>query len=257
MAMDNLRQNVGDGDPQKGNEAAHGADGVSKAGGANSIDLFCNESLLHHIGANLDRFARLPPTNRGLIRAAVAITIVDARHDPNVYGLPFLESSAGHAAIVLTKRASKLRNHAGQWALPGGRMESGESAEETILRELEEEVGLRLGIDRVVGRLDDYSTRSGFTITPVVVWAGPDTQLTANREEVASIHRIPLAEFMREDAPVLRKIPESEHPVLLMPVGDTWIAAPTAAMIYQFREVAIFGNERRVAHYDQPYFAWR
>jgi len=136
-------------------------------------------------------------------------------------------------------------------------MESGESAQETVLRELEEEVGLRLDADRVVGRLDDYSTRSGFTITPVVVWGGADTALMANREEVASIHRIPLSEFMREDAPVLQKIPESEQPVLFMPVGDTCIAAPTAAMIYQFREVAILGNERRVAHYEQPYFAWR
>jgi len=221
------------------------------------IDLLCNQDLLCHIGAHLERFTRRPHAKHGLIRAAVAITIVDVGHDPNIDGMAFLESSADHAAIVLTKRASRLRNHAGQWALPGGRMETGESAEEAVLRELEEEVGLRLGIDRVIGRLDDYSTRSGFTITPVVVWGGADIILTANREEVASIHRIPLSEFMREDAPLLRKIPESEYPVLFMPVGDTYIAAPTAAMIYQFREVAILGNQKQVAHYEQPYFAWQ
>ena len=136
-------------------------------------------------------------------------------------------------------------------------MDSGESPEETALRELEEEVGLKLDVDQVIGRLDDYSTRSGFTIKPVVVWGGADITLTANHDEVASIHRIPLAEFMRRDAPMLQKIPESDHPVLLMPVGDNWIAAPTAALIYQFREVAMLGRDMRVAHYEQPHFAWR
>jgi hypothetical protein len=62
---------------------------------------------------------------------------------------------------------------------------------------------------------------------------------------------------MREDAPLLNSIPESEHPVLRMPVGDSWIAAPTAAMLYQFREVCIAGRKTRVAHFEQPYFAWR
>ena len=133
----------------------------------------------------------------------------------------------------------------------------GESPEETALRELEEEVGIRLGADRIIGGLDDYSTRSGFTITPIVVWGGTDITLIPNPEEVASIHRIPLIEFMRKDAPILEDIPESEHPVLFMPIGNSCIAAPTAAMIYQFREVALLGKDRRVAHYDQPYFAWQ
>lgn len=136
-------------------------------------------------------------------------------------------------------------------------MENGESPEKAALRELEEEVGLKLDPDQILGRLDDYSTRSGFIIKPVVVWGGPGPGLSANPVEVASIHRIPLTELMRKDAPILREIPESEHPVLLMPIGDTWIGAPTAALIYQFREVAILGREKRVAHYEQPRFAWR
>lgn len=221
------------------------------------IDLVYNDNLLHHMSANLNRFDRRTNIQKGLKAAAVAITIVDIQQDPDLHEIPFFESWAGHAAIVLTKRASRLRKHAGQWALPGGHMDSGESPEETVLRELEEEVGLTLKGDRVIGRLDDYSTRSGFTIKPVVVWGGTGIKLTANPEEVASIHRIPLAEFMREDAPILQQIPESEQPVLYMPIGNSWIAAPTAAMIYQFREVAMLGKDRRVAHYDQPYFAWQ
>jgi hypothetical protein len=62
---------------------------------------------------------------------------------------------------------------------------------------------------------------------------------------------------MREDAPIFQKIPESEHPVLFMPIGNSWIAAPTAAVIYQFREVAVLGKQRRVEHFEQPYFAWQ
>ncbi|MCB0028519.1 MAG: CoA pyrophosphatase, partial [Anaerolineales bacterium] len=128
---------------------------------------------------------------------------------------------------------------------------------ETALRELQEEVGLTLGPERVIGRLDDYTTRSGYTITPIVVWGGPVTDLVPNPAEVDSIHRIPIAELMRADAPILQQIPESENPVLLMPVGESWIAAPTAAMLYQFREVCILGKQTRVAHYEQPYFAWK
>ncbi|MCA9945823.1 MAG: hypothetical protein KC449_20210, partial [Anaerolineales bacterium] len=71
------------------------------------------------------------------------------------------------------------------------------------------------------------------------------------------IHRIPLAELLRSDAPILHNIPESKHPVLLMPIGTSWIAAPTAAMLYQFREVCLLGKQTRVAHFEQPYFAWK
>lgn len=221
------------------------------------IDLTCNKSLLNRIRTNLDRFTKRTKAIGGLKEAAVAIAIVDTRKAPHLNDTDSRESGKGQAAIILTRRATNLRNHAGQWALPGGHVEAGEHPEETILRELEEEVGLRLDADRIIGRLDDYGTRSGFLITPVVVWAGADVSLTANADEVASIHRIPLTELLRDDAPMLEKIPESEKPVLFMPIGKDVVAAPTAAMIYQFREVALCGNDTRVDHYEQPRFAWK
>jgi 8-oxo-dGTP pyrophosphatase MutT (NUDIX family) len=156
------------------------------------IDFTFDENLLNHIRANLNRFVNRKQVNHGLKEAAVAITIVDNQQDPDIHGIPFSESWTGHAAMILTRRASHLRNHAGQWALPGGHMEAGESPEDTVLRELEEEVGLTLDIDSVIGRLDDYGTRSGFIIKPVVVWGGTEIKLKANPDEVASIHRIPL-----------------------------------------------------------------
>ncbi|HRD83693.1 MAG TPA: CoA pyrophosphatase [Rubrivivax sp.] len=160
-------------------------------------------------------------------------------------------------ALLLTRRALSLRQHAGQWALPGGRIDDGESAEQAALRELREEVGLHLETTEVLGRLDDYGTRSGYVITPVVLWGGEVPALRANPVEVGSMHRIPLSEFRRTDAPLLDAVEGCEHPVLRMPVGESWIAAPTAAFLYQFREVCLEDRDTRVFHYDQPRFAWR
>jgi mutator protein MutT len=161
------------------------------------------------------------------------------------------------AALILTRRAEQLRDHAGQWALPGGRIETGETPEQAALRELFEEVDLVLDAKAVLGRLDDYVTRSGFVITPIVVWAGAAREITPNPAEVQSIHRIPIDEFLRTDAPMLAASHDPARPVLRMPVGDTWIAAPTAAVLYQFRELCIEGRATRVAHFEQPEFAWK
>ncbi len=217
----------------------------------------CDQPLLELISTNLARFAvkAQEPLERRL--AAVALTVVDQGFGANVYGLPALTTWSREAALILTMRASGLENHAGQWAAPGGRLEPGETPEQAALRELEEEVDLKLGPEQVMGRLDDYVTRSGFVITPVVVWGGPNQSLSPNPEEVRSIHRIPLSELLRPDAPLLDRIPESDNPVLLMPVGNSWIAAPTAALLYQFREVALRGRRTRVAHFEQPHFAWK
>jgi 8-oxo-dGTP pyrophosphatase MutT (NUDIX family) len=189
--------------------------------------------------------------------AAVAVAITDEGHGAGLAGMRTSEHWSTRAALVLTRRAGGLRSHAGQWALPGGRIDAGETPERAALRELDEEVGLRLGADSVLGRLDDFATRSGYVITPVLVWAGAAHEMTPNPQEVRSIHRIPIDEFLRADAPMLEQRDDSTHPVLRMPVGDSWIAAPTAAVLYQFRELCILGRPTRVAHFEQPRFAWK
>ena len=219
--------------------------------------LTCNEGLYERIRANLQGFEVRSLAREGLKQAAVALTVVDVADERGVYEIRIDQFPRDDGALILTRRSLKLKNHAGQWALPGGSVDAGEEPEDTALRELAEEVGLVLPRENVIGRLDDFATRSRFVITPVVVWAGPGVDLTPNPAEVASIHRIPVGELLREDAPLLEDTVESEHPILCMPVGDSFIAAPTAAFLYQFREVAILGNDTRVAHYDQPFFAWR
>lgn len=220
-------------------------------------------ALRRQIAARLASFPLLAPASPAAghphppRRAAVAVAIVEEGHGAELPGMPSPPHWSRRAALLLTRRSMRLRSHAGQWALPGGRVDEGESAEQAALRELQEEVGLVLGEETILGRLDDYVTRSGYAITPVVVWAGEARRLALNPDEVASIHRIPVAEFMREDAPLLDEVEGGGHPVLRMPVGDNWIAAPTAAVLYQFREVCIAGRETRVAHFDQPAFAWR
>ena len=217
----------------------------------------CNEALKAKISHNLGAFNYVQDQDPEHRRAAVAVLVTDV--GPGT-GLPGIEDEQGwssRAALMLTRRSEKLRNHPGQWAFPGGRVDPGETLIETALRELSEEVAVDLPESHVLGFLDDFITRSGFAMTPVVVWGGSKLAAEPNPDEVASIHRIPIEEFFRDDAPLLDENDTSEHPILRMPVGDDYIAAPTAALIYQFREVAIAGRDTRVAHYEQPEFAWK
>ncbi len=199
-------------------------------------------ALRARVEANLRQFSHLPVAREGLRAAAVAVTLI--------------ADEEGEACFVLTLRAAKMKNHAGQYALPGGRLDPGETAEQAALRELSEEVGLDLPPLAVLGTLDDYPTRSGFVITPVVVWAGLDIRLEPNPREVAEIYRVRLAELARPEVPHLRQIPESPRPVISIPLVGTHIHAPTAAILYQLHEVALEGRATRVLDFEQPVFAW-
>ena len=200
-------------------------------------------ALRLRVERHLAAFEPLPDPPLGARRpAAVALTVVD--------------TGEGEAALVLTRRAQGMRAHAGQWALPGGRLDAGESAVDAARRELHEEVGLDLGPADVLGRLDVYPTRSGYAITPVVVWGGPIERLHPNPDEVASIHLLPLGELDRPDSPEMLTIEESPRPVIRLLIGDTHVHAPTAAVIHQFHEVALLGRHTRVHELEQPTWAW-
>ena len=202
-------------------------------------------ALRDEITDRLGRFDRRRRVDSGTLKhAAVAIVVVES-------------DSPGDAAFLLTKRTPRLRAHGGQWALPGGRLDPGETIEQAALRELEEELGVSAASADVLGTLDDYPTRSGYLIAPVVVWIPGGVQVTPNPAEVAAAYRIRCAELFREGSPEIVAIEESDRPIIRLPLPVATVNAPTAAVLYQFREGARAGRDTRVDHFEQPVFAWR
>jgi 8-oxo-dGTP pyrophosphatase MutT (NUDIX family) len=191
-------------------------------------------------------FVRLPESGipAALKRAAVAIALVPS------------DRGDVETALLLTRRAASLRTHRAQWALPGGRCDAGETPVQAALRELHEELGLALSPDAVLGLLDDYPTRSGYLITPVVMWLDGAAALVPNPDEVASVHRVDLDTIAADDAFDFTVIPESTDRVIRFHWHEGLIHAPTAALIYQFREV-LAGRDTRVDELEQPVFAWK
>jgi len=236
-----------------------------------------DDALRARLRENIARHERLSIPLEGRRHAAVAVVVVDSDadehgHDDTVVprerlaDIPGVDTTtltgrvdgtAGGPAVLLTRRAATLRAHAGQWALPGGRIDDGETPVDAARRELREEIDLVLGPDDVLGLLDDYPTRSGYVITPVVLWGGADPPMAPNPDEVLSVHRISFRELMRHDSPRFVTIPESDRPVVQLPIGGDLIHAPTAAVLLQLRWLAIEGRSDRVADFEQPVFAWR
>ena len=238
-----------------------------------------DEALRARLNVNLRAHDRRVQPLDGRRHAAVAIVVLNSdaeRHDGDpahgidMSGIPGdargadgrpldgrMVGVSGGAAFLLCRRPSKMRRHAGQWALPGGRIDGGETPLEAALRELEEELGLRLKAETVVGWLDDYATRSGFVITPVVLWCDADPSLEPDPDEVFAVYRVGLQALL-DGEPRFVPIPESDRPVVQMPLGNDLIHAPTGAILYQFREVALRGRiGERNDHLEEPVFAWR
>lgn len=196
------------------------------------------------LSARCRAFPRIAHEGADLKPAAVAITLVEA------------DDGSGQTAFLLTRRAAQMRAHAGQWALPGGRCDPGETLEQAALRELHEELGLEVPPENVLGVLDDYPTRSGYAVSPVITWLDDASEIRPNPQEVASAHQFRLDQIMDDDAVDFELIPESARQVIRLRVGDHHIHAPTAALIYQFREL-VAGRITRVIDLEQPVFAWR
>jgi ADP-ribose pyrophosphatase YjhB (NUDIX family) len=235
-----------------------------------TYDAALRDRIQTHLEAH-DRRVVTDPTKK---HAAVAVVLVDSevgedRVDPApvedwIAGRPMPEDLdgrmvdvSGGAAFLLCRRASRLSSHAAQWALPGGRVDPGETAVEAALRELDEEVGVALPDSTVLGLLDDYATRSGYVITPVVIWGGGRLDLRPAPDEVVAVYRVGLHQLMREDSPRYIAIPESQRPVVQIPLGNDLIHAPTGAVLLQLRWLGLEGRADPVDDLEQPVFAWK
>ena len=190
--------------------------------------------LERRIRANLAAFERhAAAPDPALRRAAVAVTVLADEH------------------VLVAKRVARGLNP-GQWALPGGKLDADEDAVAGALRELHEEAGLEIAAERVGGLLDDVVTDSGFAITPVVVFAPAGARPVRNPAELASLHRVPLANLLHERVPRWARTPDG-RPLLQMPLRhDMVVHAPTGAILLQFREVALRGRDLRIADLAQP-----
>ncbi|WP_405178612.1 CoA pyrophosphatase [Nocardia sp. NBC_01377] len=208
--------------------------------------------------SRLRRFPHLEvPDAPDIRRAAVLLCVV--------------ESPERTPAVLVIRRAYRGRN-AGQWGLPGGRLDSGETAEQAAIRELHEELGLTVTTADLLGRLDDFPASSGFVITPFVAALSDAAALNPSQDEVHSVHFVDLGRLAEDDVPHWvspgEAVRQGELPgeastiapegpgLLQMRLGDGMtIHAPTGAMLWQFREVVLLGRDpadARIADFAQP-----
>lgn len=199
-----------------------------------------SDELKRHVHARLSALPRQYLSRDGLRQAAVTVALTADRN-----GL----------AVLSMCRRGQVGSHRNQWGLPGGRVDQGETTEQAAVRELQEEIGLVP--TAILGRLDDYVTRSGFHLTPYVMWCANQTPSVVSVAEIRSVRQVPFSELVRPDSPRWVDIDQSTRPVLQLPIEDLLIHAPTAAVMYQFSEVVLRNRTTRVADVEEPVFAWR
>lgn len=193
--------------------------------------------LRSRIAANLADFPRREIAPEGLRLAAVAVVVSPHKGAPT---------------FLLTRRALTMRRNAGNYALPGGNIEPGEDVIDAARRETSEELGVTLGRDAALGQLDDFKTLGGHRVTPVVFWSDAELTVTPDPVEVHVAWRIPLAELDHPKSPRRQANPHGDDLILQMRLRGQWVNAPTAAWLYQFREVALHGRTTRLDDVGQP-----
>ena len=167
-------------------------------------------------------------------RLAAMLAPTDGRlHKPAAVLVPVIAHPDG-ATLLLTERAAHLKDHAGQIAFPGGKIDpSDQSPTAAALREAEEEIGLDRRHVEALGYLAPYLSSTGYRIIPIVAIIAPDARLAIDRNEVASVFEVPLGFLMD---PARHEIHEREwrgvnRRYFAMPYGERYIWGVTAGII--------------------------
>lgn len=195
------------------------------------------DDLRTRITSHLAAFERIEIDPTGRRRAAVAIVLAPGPKGPT---------------YLLTRRAMHLRRNAGNYALPGGGFDPGEDAIAAACRETQEEVGVDLPREAALGLLDDFLTLGGHVVTPVVLWSATPLSPVANPEEVHVVWQVPVSDLDHPRAPRREKHPDGGPPILRMYARGGWVNPPTAAFLWQFREVCLHGRAARTDQIGQP-----
>lgn len=195
------------------------------------------DALRRRIEGHLARFDRIALDVGDRRRAAVAVVVAPTADGP---------------AFLLTRRALHMRRGAGNYALPGGNVDPDEDPIDAALRETQEELGVTLTRSAVLGLLDDFITLGGHVVTPVVMLSEVPLTLIPNPEEVHDAWLVPLADLDHPRAPRREAHPDGGPSVLRMFARGSWINPPTAAWLYQFREVCLHGRPCRTDAIGQP-----
>ncbi len=169
----------------------------------------------------------------------------DMRHPgpltPAAVLVPLVDRADG-MTILLTQRTAHLTDHAGQISFPGGRIEERDrNPEEAALREAFEEVGLPPERVEPVGRLDDYETRTGFIIHPVVALVEPPFPVNPDPFEVAEVFEVPLGFVLdRANHHLEQRVYRGrERQFYVLPYDDRYIWGATAGMLVNLCDVLV------------------
>lgn len=153
--------------------------------------------------------------------------------------------------LLFTVRAARLKSHAGEIAFPGGRVDPGETHLQAALRETEEEVGLHVSPDQVLGRLSDHPSPAGYVATPIVAHLPWPQEMKLNPAEVDAVFTVPLAELAAiEPQTRVAELERYRRLLYSYPWGEYLIWGFTGNVVRDLLEVLAEDDERATDPFD-------